>query len=300
MDRETVAPLIAAMYIGLLVLAVVVVGMPPSAAVSSTSAMAVIPKLSVVTIAEDDEVREKGMMVMCLPPPGGWDPTTGAGDWGPWNNIVDANTCKSVGWSDTDHPEGVLPDRFEPQNEVAPEAVYWEDKWASYKIIVTYGGQLLDPSILSADCEIIQKDTVEPKLPQFPEEQLKRVVTDVTSQFACKFRWLPNESVGVLDVYLTGTQTSEMIAPYIVVVDVWATVGTTEVYGTEMQDLCVLGFPWSGFDTDWQTYATPFRKPENIWVIGYPDPLDGFVSCDEATLVQRVFYGAYIPTSPQN
>jgi len=237
--------------------------------------------MSIVTIAEDDEVRNKGIMVICVT----HDVTMGNTD--PQGPLAgDPNTCKDATWL---------------------------DKWADYKVIVLLpnGAKFFwpvsqpFPTGLTLACEVIEKDTVEPKLPQDTWEVLKKMVVDRTSDFRCKFRWKAIGgffwSVGVMDLYYVGPQRSEDVAPYIVDIqaDYQDPISKVHYYGAEMQDLCILAWPFNDPD-EWQKRPFNLQKPEHKELTRVPDALDGFVSCEDATLYQRTLLGAYIPTAPGN
>lgn len=79
---------------------------------------------------------------------------------------------------------------------------------------------------------------------QFPRENLKTKLLDVADQFKCKPKWKPNgESVGVLDVYFIGPTVADYIADHILVVMVTYTIGAQTFKGDDMQDICILGWP---------------------------------------------------------
>lgn len=251
--------------------------------------------LTIVTIAEDDEVREKGIMILCVL--GDLTPATDANDRAAMR-AFDPNTCRA--------PAPVWPFVF-----VSP----WVDKWADYKVLVLLPNgakltwpisQTLAEQGLDLSCEVIEKDAVEPKLPQDTWEVLKKEVVDRSDDFSCKFRWKAIGgfffSVGVMDVYyISPLQRSEDVAPYII--DVQAKfkdpISKVEYYGAELQDLCVLAWPFND-PGEWQKRPFNLQKPERVDLTRVPDPLDGFVSCEDATLYQRALLNAYIPTAPQN
>jgi hypothetical protein len=238
--------------------------------------------LTIVTIAEDDQVRNQGIMIFCVV----HDVTPG-----PNSNMraYDPNTCKDSTWT---------------------------KKWTDYKILVLQANGAMfswpinigtsGPTGFSLKCEVIEKDTVEPKVPQGTWEMIKEVVTDRSADFTCKPRWKSTGglfySVGALDLYYTGTlQRSEDVAPYIVNVIVTFTDPATKLvyYGNDIQDLCVLAWPFND-PNDWQKRPYNLQKPEHHELTMVPDAMDGFVSCEDATNFQRTLLGAYIPTAPGN
>lgn len=290
MDKKIVLPALAAFMI----LVMVATAFPAASAVVRGSQTNVFNlPLTIVTIAEDDEVRNKGIMILCV---------TGALDF------TDPRDQEAARAFDEDTCEAGPQYFYEP-----PLPSAWIDKWADYKVIVLLpnGAKFFwpvsqaFPTGLVLACEVIEKDTVEPKIPQASWEVLKKMVVDVSGDFECKFRWKAIGgffwSVGVLDVYYTGVQNSEHVAPYILDIQASYTDPVSRVvyYGAEMQDLCILAWPFSD-DDEWQKEAFTLYKPEGRTVVRVPDPLDGFVSCEDATLFQRQLLQAYIPTAPQN
>jgi hypothetical protein len=100
------------------------------------------------------------------------------------------------------------------------------------------------------------------------------------------------ESVGVLDVYFVGSklpttvQLANFIADHILTVTVTLVLGRTLIIGSDIQDICVLG--WA-IDTNTK-YIT---KPDggNDYHFTWPDPLGPFVSCEDAAIWQRWYLG---------
>ncbi len=151
------------------------------------------------------------------------------------------------------------------------------DKLAQYKILVTYNGV---PVTFNVECQFIKKEKLHPlQYKQFKEENLKTVLTDESRSFKCKLR-TGKAGIGVLDVYYIGTQEKQFIADYIMKVHVWTTFGTTVIHGTEIQDVCVLG--WS-----MGTNHLAFSKPDGTTHDSWDDALGTFASCEEAALWQR-------------
>jgi len=223
------------------------------------------PKLEVTTIPEDDQKREKGIMVLGL-------------------------------------AETAAPQLWPIQKGWSPG----KDLLSQHKLLVTYNGQLLFWRIgdagLIVTCNVLEKDKINPipdkfgiPTKQFPEENLVTKLLDVSDKFICKPRWkqpdgMPGwyESAGVLDVYYTGPLLPTMIADNILVVSVVLVIGRTIVVGTDIQDICVLGFSMSPnrrvitLPDGGETYVT------------WTDPLNLFVSCEEAAIEQRNVLGAPI------
>jgi hypothetical protein len=240
----------------------VVLGMTPLSYATTTYTIA--PKLEVVTIPQDDQMREKGIMILGLASPG-----------------------------------------VTQQGDIAV------DLMSQHKIVVTYNGQILTWSLGSTAavavlCNVLEKDKVrvvdDPKttaVPQGTWENAKTKLVDVSANFVCKLRWkspagVPSmqESVGVLDVYYKGSTTAPTaqayIADHILVLTAFITIGRTIIYGTDIQDICVLGWaflPTSSLLPDLN--PTRVTKPDGthhwIWI----NPLGTFVSCEDAALAQR-------------
>jgi hypothetical protein len=276
MDKKKMLPALAAFMI----LVMVATAFPAATAlvVKATKDPLNMP-LKVVTIAEDDQTRNQGIMIFCVV----HDLTPGAA-----MRAFDPNTCQDPTWI---------------------------KKWTDYKILVLYAnGNTFNwpinigssPAGFTLTCEVIEKDTVEPKVPQGTWEMIKKVVTDRSVDFMCKPRWKSTGglfySVGALDLYYIGTlQRSEDVAPYIVNVIVTFTDPATKLvyYGNDIQDLCVLAWPFND-PNDWQKRPYNLQKPEHHELTMVPDAMDGFVSCEDATNFQRGLLGAYIPTAPGN
>ena len=234
MDKRLYLPAIAS----LLILCIGFGSFLPVMAVTALRARAE-PKLEVVTIPEDDELRKTGVIIIGLSPKLPWDK--------PYDR-----------WC-YDRPGRCV------------------DKLSQHKILVTFNGV---PVNFHVDCQFIKKEKLHPlQKPQFKREQLKTVLTDESLSFKCKLR--PGKpGVGVLDVYYVGPQEKQFIADYIMVVQVWLKIGSTTVYGIDVQDICVLG--WA-IDTN----TMRIWKPDDTYHFSWPDALGPFVSCEEAALWQR-------------
>jgi hypothetical protein len=157
---------------------------------------------------------------------------------------------------------------------------------AQFKVIVTYNGQ---PVKAVLTCQIIEKDKYNPlKAKQGTWENLVTSVIE-TKNFLCKYRE-GKTGVGVLDVYYTGSFSGQFIADYVVVVKANLAIGRTVVYGAEMQDVCVLGWPVNDVPPAWK-----ITKPDGTrhWI--WNDPLGPFVSCEDAALQQKDMLGIPIP-----
>ena len=259
-----------------LILAVVLGATPFIYAVSST---AIGSKLEVTTIAQDDQQRETGVMILGIDP------------------------------FDHANPKDPLP----------------YDLMSQYKLLVTYNGGTMTWALgtvgVAITCNVVEKDTVPPTVDpktntgqQFPHEELLTKLTDVSDKFVCKPRWkspTPGtvESSGVLDVYFVGPLPSApvtsndpkkaspgvsgddvkvWIADYVLVVEATIAIGRTVIFGTDVQDICVLGWavdPITGFPLP---PATPFTitkpdgKPHYIW----QNALGPWPGCDGLVLFE--------------
>jgi hypothetical protein len=207
------------------------------------------PVLVVKTIAEDDELRQTGIILM-------------------------ANSQSA----------------FEGDSTLLASKLL-----AQYKILVTFNGIPVTPT--SYTCQIIEKDKVNPyKSPQGVWENLATKVV-VTDNFICK--WRPGKpGVGVLDLYYIGTHTGQFIADYVVVVQATLAIGRTVVYGTEMQDVCVLGWPVVvGVGEQAQNAVPDYKmtKPDGTRHYIWADPLGNYMSCEDAALVQKNALDITIP-----
>ncbi len=203
------------------------------------------PTLRVTTIAEDDELRETGVMWMADSQEGFEDPALRAG----------------------------------------------QDLLAQFKIIVSYNGVPVTPT--STYCQFVEKDKANPlKDQQFPAENLKTVPKE-NPNFVCKFRW-GKPGVGVIDVYYIGAALGQYIADYILVVGADLAVGRTTVWGTEIQDICLLGWPVI-------EAGAPYKilKPDDTFHYIFADPLGlpltKWASCEDVALMQKDQLGIPIP-----
>ena len=187
------------------------------------------------------------------------------------------------------------------------------DLMSQHKIIVTYNGATLQwrvgdpgPTVV---CNVLEKDQVnvipDPKSgdgQQFPQENLLTKLVDVSSKFVCKVRWKSPaagvlESTGVLDVYFTGNFQPVWIADNILVVEAFFTVGRTVVFGSEIQDICVLGWPIA--DSVINVAAAPswiITKPDGLPHYIFQNAMGNFVGCEELALAQRDVLGILLET----
>jgi hypothetical protein len=167
-----------------------------------------------------------------------------------------------------------------------------QDLMSQFKILVSYNGVPVTPTSLY--CQVVEKDKYNPiKNKQFPTENLMTVPKDVSVYFTCKFRW-GKPGVGVLDVYYTGLGLPVNIADYVLVVGANYAVGRNTVYGTDMQDICVLGWPLP------TSTAWIITKPDGTVHYIYADPLTTaagvpWMSCEDQALVQKADLGVPLP-----
>jgi hypothetical protein len=134
-------------------------------------------------------------------------------------------------------------------------------------------------------------------------------LVDVSNKFVCKPRWKSPaasilESVGVLDVYFTGKANAVWIADNILVVEAYFTAGRTVVFGSDIQDLCTLG--WAVGSANPTTAYLPdyhITKPDGtthwIWQQGAFGPLGPgtyYTSCERLALAERNVLGIPLAT----
>jgi hypothetical protein len=206
------------------------------------------PTLRVTTIAEDDELRETGVM---------------------WMASSQVNF------------------------QASPQVLTGQDLLAQFKIIVSYNGVPTTPT--STYCQFVEKDKANPlKDQQFPAENLKSVPKE-NPNFICKFRW-GKPGVGVIDVYYIGALAGQYIADYILVVGASMAVGRTTVFGTEIQDICLIGWPINE-----EGPLNVITKPDGTVHYIYDDPLAAeagiftWTSCEDIALMQKDQLGIPIP-----
>jgi len=177
-----------------------------------------------------------------------------------------------------------------------------EDLMAQFKIIVSFNGLPVTPT--NFYCQVIEKDKSNPlKNQQAIWENLVTVPKDESGNFICK--WRPGKAgVGVLDVYFTGNAETNpnglawFISDYVLVVGASFVIGRSTVFGTEIQDICILGWPVGTMTVAGMAPAVAayeITKPDGTrhWI--YADPLGGFASCEDAALVEKAILGLPIP-----
>jgi hypothetical protein len=231
-----------------LILVIAVSSYTPAMAVSR---VVLAPFLQVVTIPQDDQVRNTGIIIL--------------------------NYAGTGSTSGTVYP----------------------DYMAQYKLVITLNGALVSNAGIDITCNVAEKDKIinpldvttgksPSKNRQFPRELMETEIKDVADMFECKERWKPGGlSVGVLDVYYTGAAADPaFIADHILVVHVTYTLGRQVFVGTEIQDICVLG--WS-----FNTAGITSTVIGNEKVVLDPNPLGNFQSCETAALAQLVAAGLW-------
>jgi hypothetical protein len=194
------------------------------------------------------------------------------------------------------------------------------DLMSQYKLEILYNGAPLTwldstpgPSYV---CSVYEKDKInvvnDPKTglgKQAAWENLMTSLVDVSNNFVCKFRWTyvttsMLESIGVMDVYYVGPTATTALAPLttsdaayfiadnIVNVDAYITVGRTVVWGSDIQDLCVLGWVPNGYLEDGAAMTSPrpdiqYTKPDGALINLWSNPMGHYVSCEGLALIQR-------------
>jgi len=296
---------------GFLIL-VTILGMTPG--LSYAQVVTFGPQLQVTTIPQDDQFLKKGIMILGLDSAIGKThgttliPEFQCLDPVAWAAAVKANGGSAVG---------------------IPPACNAQDLMSQHKLLVTYNGLPVSWHVGSTEpqpvvkCNFLEKDKVnvvaDPKTgkgKQGPWENLMTTTVDVSNYFVCKPRWkqpAPGvyESSGVLDVYYTGVFDGHFIADTILVVEVTLTLGKTLIFGSDIQDICVLGWAvgLNGFAVpDASQVQLPFNniqgvfftitKPDGtvhwVWV----DALNGYVSCENAALIQKQVLGILPAVGP--
>jgi hypothetical protein len=265
-----------------LILAIVLGTTPVTYAVTRAT---IGPKLEIITIPQDDQKREKGIIILGL----------------------------------------------DPLNPTVNQDPLANDLMSQHKLLITYNGQVLTWALgsvgVTVTCNVLEKDKVnvipDPKTgdgKQGDWENLMTKLVDVSDKFVCKPRWKSptpglEESAGVLDIYfvgplpaadslpgaddgLSGREVGVWIADYIVVVEATIVVGRTVVFGTEMQDICVLG--WAIDDVTEPNVAIGanwiITKPDGTQHYIWQEAFSSYVGCEELALVQRDVLGILLET----
>jgi len=339
--NKPILPILAATFVLLMLVAAVV---PVAAVTRLPTPTAKDPVVTVVSIPEDDQVRNTGVM---------WFDPSAIELWAKWTTSVDLvpGVLSQAEYMRADPQWGATSPNIQATEYWAwhtifaldptatftsTDTIIWAKKLAQYKLMVTYqdglpgasGNTGVDLITLQAAgkaffyCDIYEKDKVEPKIPQtftgvgnnaLTSEYLKTSVTDVSAFFICKLRATGQNGYYVVDMYYIGPQTSEYVADLLVAFKVdllpAATGLKTDAWGLDMQDLCILAWPFAdpfrpvgvvplatqAFGLEWQKFPHLIPKPEHRWVWSSPDPLDGYSNCAEAVMFQRWLMGATIP-----
>jgi hypothetical protein len=289
---------------GLLVL-LTVLGTTPSLSFAQTT-LAFGPQLQVITIPQDDQIRKKGIIILGLD--GAIDPATGLGlkdsNGNPISTCLDPVSYAAAVKANGNDPTGIPP----------PCAA--QDLMSQHKLLVTYNGLPMTWHIGSTEpqplvfCNFVEKDKVnvvpDPKTgdgKQGSWENLMTALVDVSNDFVCKVRWkspAPGvyESVGVLDVYYKGAFDGHFIADTILVVEASLTLGRTVIFGSDIQDVCVLGWgiPWQAPASEVMLPYYYITKPDGTLHYLWDIPLGAYASCEDAALVQRQLLGIQLAT----
>ena len=192
-----------------------------------------------------------------------------------------------------------------------------KDLLSQHKLLVTYNGQPIIWPVAGAGvtifCNFLEKDKVnvidDPKTgdgKQGSYENLMTKLVDVSDHFICKARWKAPavgmlESAGVLDVYYTGTTLNTVDANYyiadtILVVTASYVIGRSVVWGSEMQDICVLGWAIDAAVPNVPKAADyVITKPDGTKHYIWQNAMGDFVGCEELALAQRDSVGILLP-----
>jgi hypothetical protein len=250
-----------------------------SAVVTKPATSSSDPLLTVYSIPEDDQIRNKAVMWMAYLPVDFVDPTYYVVS--PVLHTYPLFNAPSTSIYYSEQSTGIKGTwaALDPQAHfLATDPIIWEKKWSQFKLLVQVEGGLPGQNgytgvplatLVTAgqavfQCHIYEKDKAEPKVPQdwsgllsslasqptvLSEEILKTIVTDISSFFVCKLRPSGEAGVYVVDLYYIGPQTSEYVAENIVAFKVGlspAAFGLKTgpwVWGLDIQDLCLLAWP---------------------------------------------------------
>jgi hypothetical protein len=199
------------------------------------------PALDVSTVAEDDPIRNTGIMALGILPTG--------------------------------HPAG-------PYYQLGTDLI------AHYKATITYNGIPVQPTYLIL--QVVKRTVYNPSSKQFSDETLASELTDASADFVMIIRPI-TPGVVELDVYYIGPLDNEHVAQYTLVIAGGLRLGTTTVWGTSLQSLCVLGWSMDPAGTASEVL------PDGSTYYGWANPLGSFVSCDEAVFWQRIWLGLPVP-----
>jgi hypothetical protein len=242
------------------------------------------PKLEVTTIPQDDQKREKGIIILGIDLA---NPTV--------NKDPLANDLMSQHKLLVTYNGAVM-------------------TWALGSVGVTIACNVLEKDKVNV---IPDPKTGDGK--QFPAENLMTKLVDVSDKFVCKPRWKSPtagllESAGVLDIYfvgpipaadslpgaddgVNGKEVGVWIADYILVVEATITIGRTVVFGAEVQDICVLGWAVNAGVPNVRLPAPwIITKPDGSHHYIWPEAFGNYVGCEELALAQRDVLGILLET----
>jgi hypothetical protein len=235
------------------------------------------PSLLVTTIPQDNQVLEKGVIILGT------------------QGLTGRQTCS-----------------YDPTSGLTQCGA--ADLMSQHKLLVTYNGLPIIWPVASAGvtiiCNFLEKDKVnvvtDPKTgtgKQGTWENLMTKLIDVSDHFTCKARWKAPavgmlESAGVLDVYYSGLGSNFYIADTILVVTATYAIGRSVVWGAEMQDICVLGWAINAGVPN-VAVQPPYRitKPDGTYHYIWRNAMGDFVGCEELALAQRDYAGILLPQS---
>jgi len=344
--NKPILPILAATFILLMLVAAVV---PVAAVTRLPTPTAKDPVITVVSIPEDDQLRNTGVMWFDPGALASWVSYTTSEANGVAGVLAQADYMRADPMWGATSPnikasEATLTDtpiaKLDPIGAfLSTDTIFFFKKISQYKLMVTYQDglpgasgyvgvdlvTLVNAGKATFQCDIYEKDKVEPKIPQdwssllsslatktsLADEYLKTSITDVSAFFVCKLRSSGEAGVYVVDLYYIGPQTSEYVSDLIVAFKVdllpAATGLKTNAWGMDIQDLCILAWPFAdpfrggfimyggGGSPEWQKFPHLIPKPEHKWIWSSPDPLDGYSNCEEAVMFQRWLMGATIP-----
>jgi len=260
-------------------------------------------ELVIQTIPQDDQLREKGIIILCPP-----------------QEAEEPGFCEEEKRDDL-----FFPCASERRVLGTPDIIGFPvcvssdtDFHAEYKVDIRRNGVNVNADI---ECIVLEKDVCRSGGGE------GTIIKDVTDFFTCKFRQDGiNPGVGVIDIYfnelgLLQFDRSAFIGDHIL--KVVARAGNDR--GSEIQDICILGFATCrGFDPRFQVDSqfsddcrffgqeVPFGGDwfytpnffTSVFSSGQPytifaDPLYPFASCKDAALWEReFFYGRTPPSCP--
>ena len=225
-------------------------------------------KLKVVTIPQEDQLREKGILIIC--------PTNGTNQYCPEPDLdYDPHTEYKIHFVD---PQG---------NNVDPVSITCTVIEKDVCHVPTGGGK--QPGRRQTDLLDVETEATD--------------LFNISDQFVCKYRSV-KPGVGVLEVYFMNTpvgsdsnRNTVFIGDHILKVEAEDANGNK---GAEIQDFCVLGFPTCGFfgepynctqSAKVPDFFFPTKWPDDTIMNKYADPIYPFASCKNIALWQREVLG---------